>query len=128
MILVSFRVILFLLAISANGVYASTSTLEIYIKNESGSLQPGAVVVLYDSYWKLVDKKTTDTSGKVSWIKIVPNTYNYEVYFNGEFWGAGESIVRSGSKITKYFYKYTPEIFSVSIKDSCFISCHILLL
>ncbi|MCX9011069.1 MAG: hypothetical protein OIN66_08100 [Candidatus Methanoperedens sp.] len=109
---------LFLLAAGAGGGdAAATGNLDIYVENEAGGYQSGAVVVRYDSGWGPIDQKTTDTADKVSWTGISTGTYKYEVYYSGEFWGAGESIVSSKTTTIKYFRKYTPYILSVSIKD-----------
>lgn len=109
---------LILLAVSAGGGDAApTGNLEIYVENEAGSYQSGAAVVRYDSGWRPIDQKTTDTAGKASWTRISTGTYKYEVYYSNEFWGEGESIVQSKITTAKYFRKYTPYIFSVSIED-----------
>jgi hypothetical protein len=95
----------------------ATGALKIYVKNEAGSYLSGAEVVRYDANWNYIDTKTTSSSGYVSWSGINTGTYIYEVYYTGEFWGGGKETVSSGSTTTKYFQKYTPYVYSVSIKD-----------
>lgn len=91
--------------------------LDIYVINEKGGYQSGAKVELYTSNWVYIENKTTGKSGIVLWTDMKIGTYWYKVYYGSEFWGGGDTVVKTGVTTIKKFQRNTPYVVNVAISD-----------
>ncbi|TWT44340.1 hypothetical protein RAS1_07530 [Phycisphaerae bacterium RAS1] len=65
---------------------AQIGNLSVTVQNQDGGATSGASVVRYNQNWQYIDERTANGSGVASWSGITVDSYNLEVYYNGEYW------------------------------------------
>jgi|GEM_PF-3578711 len=101
-------------------VVASGATINVTVKKQDEiTTVSGAQVKLYTSSWSPVDSKYTNGSGVATFTGLTNGTYNFEVWYNGEFWGNPPSQTVSGSNTYNIsFSRYMPYGESVNLTSN----------
>jgi len=101
--------------ISTFTVTLGIGNLNVTVKNQNGGTVSGAVVVRYTSGGSLIDKKTTNSSGSVSWTGIASDDYWLEAYGNMAFWAGATVSVQVGVTTNVILQRNEPYVTSFKV-------------
>jgi hypothetical protein len=100
---------------------SGASTINVTVKKQDGTtLVSGAEVKRYSSgFGSLLESKNTNSSGVASFTSVPDGTYDFEVYYDGEFWGNPSTQTVSGpNSYNVNFIRYMPYGESVNSDQS----------
>lgn len=90
--------------------------LNVTVQNQNVQATGPSEVKLYSDDWvTLIDSRTTDSSGFVSWTNIETGDYKLEAYYNGEYWVNGSTTVNEGATTNEILKRNEPYAFDFKV-------------